>query len=56
MFYGDNPDLSKLEKLNRLVEKCTGAAASIMSGFGLTEDQYELALEALKNRFTTVAG
>ena len=51
LFYGDNPHLSKLEKLNRLVEKCTGAAASLMQGFRLTESQYEPALEALQQRF-----
>ncbi|GBM13702.1 hypothetical protein AVEN_66261-1, partial [Araneus ventricosus] len=46
-----NSSLSKIEKLIYLKSLVGGVAAKAISGFALTENNYDAALELLKNRF-----
>ncbi|GBL75467.1 hypothetical protein AVEN_194643-1 [Araneus ventricosus] len=46
-----NSSLSKIEKLIYLKSLVGGVAAKAISGFSLTENNYDAALELLKNRF-----
>jgi hypothetical protein len=47
----ENDDVSKVDKFNNLRSLLDGVAASAIQGFSLTKENYDAAIELLKDRF-----